>query len=72
MINNKHNAYKPSKPPADKITYSKEEYFYFGYALASLMDNRNIFQIYLDLLNQCQINPNLFKKNESRIGPSSR
>ena len=55
MINNKYNAYKPSKPPADKITYSKEEYFYFGYALASLMDNRNIFQIYLDLLNQCQI-----------------
>ena len=55
MINNKLNVYKPSKPPADKIAYSKEEYFYFGYALASLMDNRNIFQIYLDLLNQCQI-----------------
>ena len=39
----------------EEFQYSREEYFYFGYPLARIQDKRNIFQIYLDLLNQCQI-----------------
>ena len=39
----------------DEIFYIREEYFYFGYALAILEDKRTIFQIYIDLLEQCQI-----------------
>ena len=38
-----------------KIIYSREEYFYFGYLLARIEDKRNMAQIYLDLLQQCQI-----------------
>ena len=34
--------------------YIREEYFYFGYLLASSEDKRNFIQIYLDLLEQCQ------------------
>ena len=41
-----------------KCHYVREEYFYFGYLLARIEDKRNIFQIYIDLLEQCQI---LFK-----------
>ena len=39
----------------NKIFYVREEYFYFGYLLARIEDKRNIFQIYADLLEQCQI-----------------
>ena len=38
-----------------KSNYVREEYFYFGYALATIEDKRSIFNIYLDLLEQCQI-----------------
>ena len=34
--------------------YTREEYFYFGYLLARIEDKRDIFQIYIDLLEQCQ------------------
>ena len=43
------------KKEEEKIIYSREEYFYFGYLLARIEDKRNITQIYLDLLEQCQI-----------------
>ena len=35
--------------------YTREEYFYFGYLLARIQDKRTIFEIYIDLLEQCQI-----------------
>ena len=35
--------------------YVREEYFYFGYLLARIEDKRDIFHIYIDLLEQCQI-----------------
>jgi hypothetical protein len=35
--------------------YTREEYFYFGYLLARIEDKRTIFEIYIDLLEQCQI-----------------
>lgn len=35
--------------------YTREEYFYFKYLLARIEDKRTVFQIYLDLLEQCQI-----------------
>ena len=38
-----------------KCLYVREEYFYFGYLLARIEDKRDIFQIYIDLLQQCQI-----------------
>ena len=37
------------------IEYVREEYFYFGYLLAIIEDKRNIYEIYCDLLEQCQI-----------------
>ena len=55
IINNEHNSNKKLK---EDIRYSREEFFYFGYPLARIQDKRNIFQMYYDLLNQCQI---LFK-----------
>lgn len=38
-----------------KKIYSREEYFYFGYLLARIEDKRDLFEIYLDLLEQCQL-----------------
>ena len=38
-----------------KSIYVREEYFYFGYLLARIEDKRDIFRIYIDLLEQCQI-----------------
>jgi hypothetical protein len=38
----------------EEIFYIREEYFYFGYLLATSEDKRNFIQIYLDLLEQCQ------------------
>jgi hypothetical protein len=35
--------------------YSREEYFYFGYLLARIEDKRGLFEIYMDLLEQCQL-----------------
>ena len=35
--------------------YTREEYFYFGYLLARIEDKRALFQIYIDLLEQCQL-----------------
>ena len=56
--NNNINADTPiifnTKKDVQKF-YIREEYFYFGYLLARIEDKRNIFQIYLDLLEQCQI-----------------
>ena len=46
------NAYKKN---FDNFEYVREEYFYFGYLLARIKDKRSIFDIYLDLLEQCQI-----------------
>ena len=43
-----------------EVFYIREEYFYFGYALAILEDKRTIYQIYIDLLEQCQIFFKLF------------
>ena len=57
----KHNYIPPIKThnnikdTADKIEYIREEYFYFGYLLARIEDKRTVFQIYVDLLEQCQI-----------------
>ncbi len=57
----KHNYIPPMKTQsiiketADKIEYIREEYFYFGYLLARIEDKRTVFQIYVDLLEQCQI-----------------
>ena len=39
----------------NEIFYIREEYFYFGYALAILEDKWTIFEIYIDLLEQRQI-----------------
>ena len=39
----------------ESILYVREEYFYFGYLLARIEDKRSIFNIYCDLLEQCQI-----------------
>ena len=39
----------------ESIQYIREEYFYFGYLLARINDKRSIFNIYCDLLEQCQI-----------------
>ena len=44
----------------NEIFYIREEYFYFGYALATLEDKRTIIEIYIDLLEQCQIFFKLF------------
>ena len=44
----------PTKKNIEKL-YVREEYFYFGYLLARIEDKRTIFQIYIDLLEQCQI-----------------
>ena len=44
-----------NKKYSSKIKYTREEYFYFGYLLARIEDKRSIFEIYLDLLEQCQI-----------------
>ncbi len=38
-----------------EIFYTREEYFYFGYLLARIEDKRTLFEIYIDLLEQCQI-----------------
>ena len=46
IFNNKKNMEK---------FYVREEYFYFGYLLARIEDKRTVLQIYLDLLEQCQI-----------------
>lgn len=35
--------------------YSREEYFYFGYLLARIEDKRDLLEIYIDLLEQCQL-----------------
>ncbi len=57
----KHNYVPPYrnentfKKNTEIIKYIREEYFYFRYLLARIEDKRNIFQIYLDLLEQCQI-----------------
>ena len=40
--------------PSENI-YVNEEYFYFQFDDACVIDNRNIYQIYKDLLEQCQI-----------------
>ena len=40
---------------ANEKFYTREEYFYFKYLLARIEDKRTVFQIYLDLLEQCQI-----------------
>ena len=56
--NNNMNADTPitfAIPKNNEIFYVREEYFYFGYLLARIEDKRNFCQIYLDLLEQCQI-----------------
>ena len=50
--------HKPDNNPKtakNDTTYSREEFYYFGYPLAILRDGRNILQMYFDLLNHCQI-----------------
>ena len=65
-INTPQNNYFPTfkkdknKNITNKIEYIREEYFYFGYLLARIEDKRSVFQIYLDLLEQCQIIFKLF------------
>lgn len=60
-VKKKHNYIPPYRNEniirknTEIIQYIREEYFYFGYLLARIEDKRNIFQIYLDLLEQCQI-----------------
>jgi hypothetical protein len=44
-----------SAPKQEKKIYVREEYFYFKYLLARMEDKRSVFQIYVDLLEQCQI-----------------
>ena len=44
-----------AKKKINQIFYVREEYFYFGYLLARIEDKRTFFQIYFDLLEQCQI-----------------
>ena len=44
-----------SLPKNMEKIYTREEYFYFGYLLARIEDKRTIFQIYIDLLEQCQM-----------------
>ena len=39
----------------ESLQYIREEYFYFGYLLARIEDKRSVFNIYHDLLEQCQI-----------------
>ena len=43
--------------PLNKMekVYTREEYFYFGYLLARIEDKRDLFEIYIDLLEQCQL-----------------
>ena len=55
IIKNENNSQQKLR---EEFQYSREEYFYFGYPLARIQDKRSICQMYLDLLNQCQI---LFK-----------
>ena len=38
----------------EDIVYSREEFFYFEFAPEIIYDKRSIYDIYLDLLNQCQ------------------
>ena len=51
------NADTPITIPKKDVpkVYLREEYFYFGYLLARMEDKRSVFQIYIDLLEQCQI-----------------
>ena len=49
-FNNKVNLSKEQN-----LQYVREEYFYFTYSAALIKDNRSIFRIYKDLLEQCQI-----------------
>ena len=46
-----------TQAPMNKMEkiYSREEYFYFGYLLARIEDKRDLFEIYMDLLEQCQL-----------------
>ena len=56
--NNEINCDTPITIPIPKKMekiYVREEYFYFGYLLARIEDKRDIFQIYIDLLEQCQL-----------------
>ena len=54
-INNYSNYIPPIKKNLVNFEYVREEYFYFGYLLARIEDKRSIIDIYLDLLEQCQI-----------------
>ena len=47
-------------PKKEEKFYVREEYFYFAYSLARMEDKRTLLQIYLDLLEQCQIIFKLF------------
>ena len=40
---------------SENIVYSREEFFYLEFAPERALDKRSLFEIYLDLLNQCQI-----------------
>ena len=57
-VNNDINADTPitfgTRKKIEKF-YVREEYFYFGYLLARMEDKRTLFQIYIDLLEQCQL-----------------
>ncbi len=62
IINNKNNINMNADSPItigiqkqNEKFYVREEYFYFGYLLSRMEDRRTIFQIYFDLLEQCQI-----------------
>ena len=39
----------------ENLEYSREEYFYFRYLLARIQDKRTTNEIYLDLLEHCQV-----------------
>ena len=43
------------KKSEDDIIYSREEFFYLVFPPEKEHDKRSLFEIYLDLLNQCQI-----------------
>lgn len=50
-----NNQISISTQKRSKLLYTKEEYFYFGYALAILEDKRSIIEIYKNILEHCQI-----------------
>ena len=59
-LNKQDNINFQTTKETENFSYSNEEYFYFGYPLAIIKDKRSLYQMYFDLLNQCQIVFKLF------------